>query len=253
MPKAARARSHAAQLDLGNGSPLAIANKRKPKRPRKPKLILPKPLYTVRRLPLPLCGMDPSLTHSAGHFALIAEARVDGICGASNARAMAHLKLSRFSIRTAPDAFPNRLARLDAMRSAFLTELDLVTREHGPGLLIVEGYAFASKFGKVTERYEWGGQLRLSAYCMGWDVVEVPPSMLKLWTADFGAAKKLDMMLAVEKRWQYKSSDDNDADAFALSQLGSAFIKWRLGAKVTPEEAERFARLEVWEAKAARA
>ena len=77
--------------------------------------------------------------------------------------------------------------------------------------------------------------------------------MLKRWTTAYGGADKDDMMLAVSKRWQYKSSDDNDADAFALSQLGSAFIKWRLGAEVTRDEAEQFARLEVWEAKARQA
>jgi hypothetical protein len=84
---------------------------------------------------------------------------------------------------------------------------------------------------------------------MGWDVLEVNPTTLKCWTAEAGNARKVDMKDAVEKRFRYKCTDDNDADAFALSQLGGAFIRWRLGATVTSEEASQFQRLEVWEAK----
>jgi Holliday junction resolvasome RuvABC endonuclease subunit len=220
------------------GAVVELGTKPRKKRAIKPPAV-PKPLYRVPKLPLPILGMDPSLTHSAAHFAKLHQ--VDMLFVTD--------KLSRASIKTDVDQFSHRLHRLNAMRSAFLFELDACTRAHGPGLLVVEGYGFASKFGKITERYEWGGQVRMSAYSMGWDVLEVPPSMLKLWLTGNGAASKPQMMDAVWERFRYKCTDDNDADAFALSQLGSAFIRWRLGATVTDDEESQFQRLEVWEAK----
>ena len=241
MPRTRRVRVQDTVVDLVLVPDAPKAKKPKAKRkpaPLKPPAT-PKVLLWLPVPPLPVCALDPSLTNTAGHFGLVDGAHMD---------ALHYQKLSRFSIQTDMATCSHRLHRLNTMRSAFLHEIDGVTRKYGPGLLVVEAYAYSRLMGKVSERYEWGGQLRMSAYSMGWDVVEVPPNVLKYWLTGYGAAKKPQMMDAVEKRFGYKSKDDNDADAFALSQLGSAFIRWRLGATVSQDEEAQFARLEVWEA-----
>lgn len=188
----------------------------------------------------PIIGFDPSLTHSAAHWAPRAELLEGAIFGG----------YGTFAIKSEPKHFPHRLARLQEIRRQLLEHVHAITSKHGKGLMFVEGYSFGSTGGQAMERAEWGGQLRLTMFDLGWDVIEVTPTMLKKYVTGKGHAEKDGMRMEVLKRWAYESTDNNDADAYALMRLGFDFIRWREGLQVTKAVAEVCAKLVVLRADA---
>jgi Holliday junction resolvasome RuvABC endonuclease subunit len=69
---------------------------------------------------------------------------------------------------------------------------------------------------------ELGGILRFILWQEGIPYRVVSPSVVKKFVTGTGAAKKELMMMEVFKRWAYSSSVNDEADAFALAQLGLA-------------------------------
>lgn len=182
-----------------------------------------------------ICGLDPSLTHTAGHLCTVGEAIDVDPC-----------LVRSFAIKSVPKLFAHPVARLHYLSVRLAEELT------GPdgmqvkdGLLVVEGYAMGARNGREVLG-EWGGQIRLFAYRFGWNVLVVPPSSLKKYTTGKGNAEKETVMLEVFKRWAYSSTDNNDADAYALMRLGADWLRWKAGADPSKRSAECFAKLEVW-------
>lgn len=100
---------------------------------------------------------------------------------------------------------------------------------HAPGLVLIEGYAFQSGKKKQHQerghhdRAELGGVLRWElckrVHC---PILEVAPTSLKKFACGDGKAPKSFVVSELAKTHQRRFTTDDQADAFALCQLGLA-------------------------------
>jgi crossover junction endodeoxyribonuclease RuvC len=91
--------------------------------------------------------------------------------------------------------------------------------ERQPDVLVFEGLAFGNKNTLVTLT-EIQASIKLEALKQKLSWYEVPPTVLKLWTAGKGNATKAEMATAVQSRWNFMSQSDDVVDAYALAQIG---------------------------------
>lgn len=150
-------------------------------------------------------GIDPSLTGFA-------------ICLHVPAR---ELHEGRWSSKPT-DSVRARMARFEQLIRGTLQ----VATAHKPQLVLIEGYAFEPP-GKQRghhDRAELGGVLRwkLCELLPGSAIVEVAPSSLKKFTTGDGKAPKPFMVSELARKHQRRFTTDDQADAFALCQLGLA-------------------------------
>jgi crossover junction endodeoxyribonuclease RuvC len=91
-----------------------------------------------------------------------------------------------------------------------------------PDVAVIEGYGNTPKMGvsSFVTVVEVATLLRLSLFQSQIAWIEVPPTTLKKWTTGNGNAKKPDMALAVEQKWNFKNGNDDIIDAYALARLG---------------------------------
>lgn len=174
-----------------------------------------------------ILGLDPSLTHSAMSWMA-----PDG----------SH---RRSSIISKPSE--HKLERLIGIRSRFTeVAMNLYTGEER--YVFIEGFSFGSK-GTADREIGWlGFQMRITFHECGWNIVEVPPTTLKAYTCGTGTAKKELMLQQVYKRWSYETSDNNEADAFALMKLGESYLPWAKALDFLPpsqKDAKLFAKLHI--------
>ena len=113
----------------------------------------------------------------------------------------------------------NRFARF-ARYTKGISEL---VAAYGVDLVIIEGYSYAGKFTNSLQ-YELGACVRMKLWQDEVKFVEVPPTSLKKFVTGKGNIKKDLMLLAVYKRWDFDTEDDNEADAYGLAQFGRALI-----------------------------
>jgi crossover junction endodeoxyribonuclease RuvC len=97
-----------------------------------------------------------------------------------------------------------------------------------PSILAYEGYSMGLKGGKVFDLGELGGVLKTVAFEKNIDILVVPPTSLKLFATGKGNAKKPDISKAVADVWGYKVTQNDEADAFVLFQMGRAFKSARI-------------------------
>jgi Holliday junction resolvasome RuvABC endonuclease subunit len=90
-------------------------------------------------------------------------------------------------------------------------------------LAVIEGYGFNNKF-TLSLLTEIGTLLRHSLLSLGVPVLVMPPKSLKEYVTGHGNADKDAMMSAVDKRWGFKTKDDNQADAWGLAAAGGAYM-----------------------------
>lgn len=119
--------------------------------------------------------------------------------------------------------YDNEVHRLIEMRSWWMQWLSL-QKQAGIDLVVMEGYAHATKFGR-EQAGELGGMIKMAV----WDVLKEPPLVvssggLKKFVTGSGGSKKNTMILHVFKRWGVEFSDDNQADAFSLEKFGYAYL-----------------------------
>jgi Holliday junction resolvasome RuvABC endonuclease subunit len=130
-----------------------------------------------------------------------------------------------------------RLVAIDAwFRSVLSTHIvDFETSILG---VCMEGYSMGAKNGR-EQAGELGAVVKVALHDTGLSPTIVPPTSLKKFTTGKGNAAKNEMLLGVYKKWGFEFSDDNEADAFALSRLAEAIDR---GATTRYEE-EVIARL----------
>lgn len=92
-----------------------------------------------------------------------------------------------------------------------------------PELVVFEGYAFVRK-NTIRQTIEVGTCLRLACRRRNVPILEVAPLQLKKFVTGLGKGKKDMMRLHVFKRWGYENDCDDIVDAFALAQVGLAFL-----------------------------
>jgi crossover junction endodeoxyribonuclease RuvC len=111
----------------------------------------------------------------------------------------------------------NRFARFHK----YVREIAELVDAYGVDLVIIEGYSYAGKFNNSLQ-YELGACIRMKLFEDGTPFVEVQPTSLKKFVTGKGNCKKDLMLLNVYKRWDFDTSDDNEADAYGLAQMGRA-------------------------------
>lgn len=101
---------------------------------------------------------------------------------------------------------------------------ELIT-EVSPDVVVYEDYSFGSKGRGVYGMAELGGVWRLELYEQNIDTLFVPPTTLKLFTANHGFADKETMIAAVKERHSITEKiNDDEADAIALWHLGRCYL-----------------------------
>lgn len=91
--------------------------------------------------------------------------------------------------------------------------------------IMLEGYAYNSK-GKAIAQAEFGGILRwhLVSWCA--NVVEVPPTSLKIFECGKGQAKKPIAVAGLVAKYQVMFDSDDEFDAFGLAKIGAVLAGW---------------------------
>lgn len=101
----------------------------------------------------------------------------------------------------------------------------IFTHCQGAGLVVIEGPSYASESGAAHDRAgEWWMVVgRLTA--QGFNVTEVPPTLVKQYATGKGNAGKDAVLAATVRRFPHVEVDGNDvADALVLASLGCRFI-----------------------------
>jgi len=150
-------------------------------------------------------GIDPSLTGFAICYSVPGKQLVEG----------------RWSSKPATTV-RGRMERYERLIRGVLD----VVRAQQPGLILIEGYAFAAA-GRAQQghhdRAELGGVLRWKlcelAQC---PIIEPAPASLKKFVTGSGVGSKDIMVSTLARDHQRTFSSDDQADAFALCQLGLA-------------------------------
>lgn len=145
-----------------------------------------------------------------------------GIDASLTACAFMNTAGERFRIETAPADYPCFEARLHHM----LQEAERALDWYVPALAAIEGFSMQSRSAQLSlERAGFGVALRHLLWERDIPFIVVPPSTLKKFATGDGFAEKNTVILHVFKKWAYTAADDNDADAYALSRFGEAFIE----------------------------
>lgn len=107
----------------------------------------------------------------------------------------------------------------------YYTQCQALLDQYEPALVVIEGYGFANH-NSLALLVEIGTALRLAGkhhpHACPW--VEVSPGTLKKFVTGSGTTKKNLMMLEIYKRWDFDTTSDNIADAYALAQMGVAML-----------------------------
>lgn len=97
-----------------------------------------------------------------------------------------------------------------------------------PDLIVIEGFSYGSKGRSVFDIAYLGWRIREDLERLKeqdnipW--LEVPPSQLKKFATGQGNANKEIILQQVYKRWGVEFSDNNQADAYVLAQIGRAYL-----------------------------
>ena len=90
-------------------------------------------------------------------------------------------------------------------------------------VVFIEGYSFGS-IGRKEFIAELGGTIRLMLYEQEIEFIDVPPTVLKKYITGKGNADKVAMALAVQKQYGVDFPTTDQTDAFALCQVGQAYL-----------------------------
>jgi crossover junction endodeoxyribonuclease RuvC len=95
-------------------------------------------------------------------------------------------------------------------------------------LIVIEGFSYGSKGRSVFDIAYLGWRIREDLERLRTEDnipwLEVPPSQLKKFATGQGNANKEIILQQVYKRWGVEFSDNNQADAYVLAQIGRAYL-----------------------------
>jgi Holliday junction resolvasome RuvABC endonuclease subunit len=122
--------------------------------------------------------------------------------------------------------------RRGAVRLMYHVEqMDALLSSARPSLVAYEGYAMGrpgrGAMSRAFDLGELGGVLKLHIFSRSIPLLLVPPSCLKLFATGKGNADKNSVKLAMGKHLGRPFDSDDEADAYALLQLGNAFCDRR--------------------------
>lgn len=112
-----------------------------------------------------------------------------------------------------------RIARYDRIIEQIINCLPPTTEI---ACLCIEGYSMASKGRGILDRAELGGILRHTLIDdWGLTPVEVAPNTLKLFATGKGNASKVEVAVAVSRRYDVVLANDNEYEAYALARMAA--------------------------------
>jgi crossover junction endodeoxyribonuclease RuvC len=160
-----------------------------------------------------IIGIDPSLTSTG--IVVLRDGKVE----------LAETTKNR------PDLGTIERVKLIRERIASIIE-NLINEEktewQAPDLIVIEGFSYGSKGRSVFDIAYLGWRIREDLERLKeqdnipW--LEVPPSQLKKFATGQGNANKEIILQQVYKRWGVEFSDNNQADAYVLAQIGRAYL-----------------------------
>lgn len=140
-----------------------------------------------------------------------------GLCILQGRTVETLLTISPAKLRDAP--------RLAFIRDTIAQHLERV-KEIGPVYGAMEGYAY-EKTGRVFQLGEVGGVVRLLFHDLKVPLLTIPPTVLKKFATQRGAAKKEQMIAAAIKDGA-RPLDDNQADAYFLALISEGYVTGKL-------------------------
>lgn len=141
-----------------------------------------------------MLGIDPSLSSTGYAF-------------------IEHGKLVTGCITTDKLCGAHRLVYIRNQVSRILDRLD-------PTLVVMEDYAMGARGNNMFHIGEMGGVLKAHMWENGFDVLSIPPTVMKSAIALNGRADKKDITLALAKRFAIKVLQHDEADAVGLMLVG---------------------------------
>lgn len=103
-------------------------------------------------------------------------------------------------------------------------KLDDILGEFLPSMVVLEGYSYGSSHHREALA-EWGGLIRVLLFDRKIPTLIVAPTSLKKFVLSEASSEKDQMLLAVYKRWGVEFSNNDECDAYALSQLGRSRLE----------------------------
>ena len=111
--------------------------------------------------------------------------------------------------------------------NAYIGDMRMI-RWEPPSLIVIEGFSYGSKGRGVFDIAYLGWRIReeLERYRTEDDIpwLEVSPSHVKQFATGKGNANKEIVLQQVYKRWGVELTDNNQADAYVLAQIGRAYL-----------------------------
>lgn len=103
-------------------------------------------------------------------------------------------------------------------------KLDDILGEFLPSMIVLEGYSYGSSHHREALA-EWGGLIRVLLFDRKIPTLIVAPTSLKKYVLSEASKEKDQMLLSVYKRWGVEFANNDECDAFALSQLGRSRLE----------------------------
>lgn len=128
------------------------------------------------------------------------------------------INLARITSKAGPDTLPARSARLRGLAG----RLANLIGAHNPHIVAIEAPAFGATGGRAHDRSGLWWLLVARLTGAGYPLVEVPPTVLKMWATGAGNADKDKVLAAAIRTWPAVDVDGNDtADALWLAALAA--------------------------------
>ncbi len=118
---------------------------------------------------------------------------------------------------------PEDYSTIDARLAHIVEMVDTMVQDAGGNaLVILEGLSFASNMPSSQERAALHYMVRANLIACNRSFILVPPSTLKKFVTDTGAAKKELMLMKIYQRYGVETANNNIADAVGLAYFGAS-------------------------------
>ena len=121
-----------------------------------------------------------------------------------------------------------KLEGLERMDHILMSLKDGICLDCDPNktLIVIEDFSFASKGASLFQIAGLGYLIRHWFWKHGYDILLVPPTVLKKFVTGAGNSDKSVMLMKILKNWNLEILDDNIGDAYGLSRIGRAILEW---------------------------
>lgn len=131
-------------------------------------------------------------------------------------------QILRTGIKTKPSKLKRPIDEIKRMQDIVDQVMEIVT-DNRPDVVVIEGIAFMSRNSTaLAQLAALNYMIRAQLMMKGIGFLIVAPTSLKKFITNKGNAQKDEVMLAIFKRYGVTITDNNEADAYGLAQLGLA-------------------------------